>query len=66
MDEDQSMTISSQLSFEANMQKFHWSIPPPTEAATDKDKKTFYGQLKNVLKSIPRYDIKMVWGNFNV
>ena len=37
----------------------------PTEGSCDSDKDEFYQQLEDTLSSLPRYDIKLLLGDFN-
>ena len=36
-----------------------------TEAATEEDKDEFYGQLQDVISSVPQHDILLLIGDFN-
>ena len=38
----------------------------PTEGSCDSDKDEFYQQLEDTLSSLPRYDIKLLLGDFNL
>uniref|UniRef100_A0A8D9EGY4 Craniofacial development protein 2 n=1 Tax=Cacopsylla melanoneura TaxID=428564 RepID=A0A8D9EGY4_9HEMI len=41
------------------------SVHAPTEEKSDEDKEIFYDGLDQLLSQIPRYDIKLIMGDFN-